>query len=48
MAIQRTQKMVMMGHINFEDQALIKRQQVGKKMNTTSEKLKDKKTWGNC
>jgi hypothetical protein len=35
MVIQRTQKMVMMGCINFEDEALIKRQQAGKKRNVT-------------
>jgi len=40
----RDTKMVVMGHINFEDQTLIKRRQVGKKMNATSGKLKDKKT----
>jgi hypothetical protein len=34
------------GCINFEDQALIKRQRVGKKMNATSKKFKDKKKTG--
>ncbi len=47
-AIQGTHKFVVMGHINFEDHALIKRWRVGKKMNATSEKLNDEKTWGNC
>jgi hypothetical protein len=32
-----------MGHINFKDHALIKRHQVSKKMNATSEKFKDEK-----
>ncbi len=36
------------GCINFEDQALIKRQRVGKKMNVTSKKFKDKKKQDNC
>jgi len=31
MAIQKTHKFVMMGHINFEDHTLIKKWQVGKK-----------------
>jgi hypothetical protein len=36
-----------MGHINFEDHALIKRWWASKKMNAMSEKFKDKKG-GNC
>ncbi len=43
MAIQGTQKMVVMGHINFEDQALIKRQQEYEKMNVTGKMFKDEK-----
>jgi hypothetical protein len=39
--------MVVMGHINFEDYALIKRQQASKKMNVMGRKLKDEKTWSN-
>jgi hypothetical protein len=45
--VQRTQKMVMMGCINFEDHVLIKRQWVGDKMNVMSGKLKDGKKWRN-
>jgi hypothetical protein len=36
-------KLVMMGHINFEDHALIKRQRVGKTMNVMSGMFKDEK-----
>jgi hypothetical protein len=43
MAIQGSHKLVLMGHINFEDHALIKRWWVGKKMIATSETFKDKK-----
>jgi hypothetical protein len=32
-----------MGHINFEDHALIKRWRASKKMNVMSEKFKDEK-----
>jgi hypothetical protein len=35
--------MVMIGRINFEDEALIKRWQVGKKMDMTNEKWKNEK-----
>jgi len=42
-AIQGTHKLVMMGYINFEDHALIKRQWASKKLNVTSEMFKDKK-----
>ncbi len=37
--VQGTQKVVMMGHINFEDYSLLKRWWVGKKMNITSDAL---------
>jgi hypothetical protein len=36
-------KLVVMGHINFKDHALIKRRQASKTMNETSEMFKDKK-----
>jgi hypothetical protein len=42
-AIQRTQKMVVMGCINFEDHVLIKRHWVGDKMNVMSGKFKNGK-----
>jgi hypothetical protein len=38
----------MMGCINFEDRALIKKWRARKKMNATSEMFKDKKKQGNC
>jgi hypothetical protein len=43
MVVQGTQKqhVVMMGHINFEHQVLIKKWWVRNKMNLTSGKLKD-------
>jgi hypothetical protein len=41
--IQETHKLVVMGHINFEDYALIKRQHVGKKMNEMGRMFKDEK-----
>jgi acyl CoA:acetate/3-ketoacid CoA transferase alpha subunit len=41
--VQKTHKFVMMGRINYKDHVLIKRWQASKKMNATSEKLKDKK-----
>jgi hypothetical protein len=47
MVVQGTQKMVVMSHINSEDQTLIKRWRVGKKMNVMGGKLKDGKTQGN-
>jgi hypothetical protein len=34
--VQETYKLVVMGCINFEDCALIKRQDAGKKMNVTA------------
>ncbi len=47
-AVRRTHKLVVMGHINFEDHALIERQWVGKKMNATRGMFKDEKEQGNC
>jgi hypothetical protein len=44
MAIQGRHKIVMTGHINFEDHLLIKRQRACKKMNATGERFKP----GNC
>jgi hypothetical protein len=43
MVVQRTHKLVLMGHINFEDHALIKRWQACKKMNVTGGMFKDGK-----
>jgi hypothetical protein len=40
--VQGTHKFVMIGHITFEDHALIKRWRVGQKMNVMVKKLKDK------
>jgi hypothetical protein len=37
-----------MGHINFEDHALIKRWHVDEKMNLTGGMFKDEKKPGNC
>jgi hypothetical protein len=42
-ALQGIHKLIMMGHINFKDHMLIKRQWAGKKMNATGRKFKDKK-----
>ncbi len=42
MVVQRTQKMVVMGYINFKDETLIKRQRACKKMNEMGGKLKNK------
>jgi hypothetical protein len=42
-AIQETHKLVVMGHINFEDHALIKRRYACKKMNATCRRFKDEK-----
>jgi hypothetical protein len=47
MVVQGTQKVVVIGHINFKDHTLIKRQWVGKKLNAMSRKFKNKKK-GNC
>jgi acyl CoA:acetate/3-ketoacid CoA transferase alpha subunit len=41
--IQWTNKLVVMGCINFKDHALIKRQRVDEKMNVTSKMFKDEK-----
>jgi hypothetical protein len=41
--VQRTRKLVVMGHINFEDHALIKRRHASKKMNAMGKKFKDEK-----
>ncbi len=43
MAILGTHKLVMMGHINFEDRVLIKRWGASKKMNAMGDKFKDEK-----
>ncbi len=43
MAVQGTHKLVVMGHINFEDHALIKKQWAYEKMNLTGEMFKDEK-----
>ncbi len=45
--VKGTHKLVVMGHINFEDHALIKKQWVDEKMNVTCEMLKDVKKKGN-
>ncbi len=45
--IQRTHKLVVMGRINVEDHALIKRQWTDENMNVTSKMFKDEKKWGN-
>jgi hypothetical protein len=41
--VQGTHKLVVMGHINFEDHALIKRQWASKKMIMMGGKFKDEK-----
>ncbi len=41
--VQGTHKLVVMGRINFEDHALIKRQRAGKKMIMMGGKFKDEK-----
>ncbi len=46
--VQRTHKLVMMGHINFEDHVLIKRWKVNEKMIVMGRMSKDKKKQGNC
>jgi hypothetical protein len=43
MVVQGTHKLVMMGHVNFKDHALIKRQRANEKMNLTGGMLKDEK-----
>ncbi len=42
-AVQGTHKLVMMGHINFEDHALIKKQQLDEKMNVMGRMFNDEK-----
>jgi hypothetical protein len=44
--VQGTHKLVVMGHINFEDHVLIERWWAGKKMNAMGGKFKDKKKRG--
>jgi len=46
--VQETNKLVVMGHINFEDHVLIEKGQAGKKMNALGRMFKDEKKWGNC
>jgi hypothetical protein len=41
--VQGTHKFVVMGHINFEDHALIKRQRENEKMNVMGKMFKDEK-----
>jgi deferrochelatase/peroxidase EfeB len=48
MVVQGTHKLVMMGHVNFKDHALIKRQRANEKMNLTGGMLKDEKKHDNC
>jgi hypothetical protein len=43
MVVQGTHKLVMMGHINCKDHALIKRWRASKKMNATGGMFKEKK-----
>jgi hypothetical protein len=45
--VQETHKLVVMGHINFEDHALIKRRHACKKKNATGRRFKDEKIRGN-
>jgi hypothetical protein len=46
--IQVTHKLIVMGHINFKDYALIKIRWANEKMNVMGEMFKDVKKWGNC
>ncbi len=46
-AVQGTHKLVVMGHINFKDHALIKIRWVDEKMNVMGGMFKDEKKWGN-
>jgi len=46
-AIQGTQKVVMMGYYNFKDEALIKRRWAGQKMNGIGGKCKDENKQNN-
>jgi hypothetical protein len=43
MVLQETNKLVVMGHINFEDHVLIEKGRAGKKMNASGRMFKDKK-----
>jgi len=43
MWLYKGHKLIVMGHIDFEDHALIKRWQVSKKMNVMGKKFKEKK-----
>jgi hypothetical protein len=47
LVVQGTHKLVMMGRINFEDHAIIKRRRADEKMNVTGMMFKDEKKWGN-
>jgi len=46
--IQRAHKLIVMGRINFEDRALIKRWQANEKMNVMGKMFKDEKKRNNC
>ncbi len=46
--VQGTHKLIVMGHINFEDHVLIKKQCTNEKMNVAGGMFKDRKKWGNC
>jgi predicted RNA-binding protein with PUA domain len=45
--VKGTHKLVVMGHINFEDHVLIKRWRVDENMNGASRMFKDMKKWRN-
>jgi hypothetical protein len=47
MVVQGTNKLVVMGRINFEDHALIKRQWVDEKLNVMGKMFRDKTKQGN-
>jgi hypothetical protein len=47
-AMQGTQKLVVMGCHNFKDEALFLKQWVGQKMNGTSGRFKDEYKRSNC
>jgi hypothetical protein len=46
--VQVTQKMIVVGHHNFKDRALIKRRWVTQKTSKMGGKLMDKNKQGNC
>jgi hypothetical protein len=46
--VQGTHKLVVMGHINFKDHALIKGRQANEKRNVIGKMFKDEKKQGNC